>query len=169
MNYLRTLSLKRKHQLFTKTSGSSPSRRCLTNFSYQVLTILTWEILLNFCCHICYQYSTHFSTVIYLIKWSFCFLLWPCHVLCLHFYYIMLVTNLYECLKVKEIITIIFKVPEVTKKIVVEEKVRVPEEPKFPPAKGTCLCWITTNIKIPSYSLTMEQREGEILPPSMPQ
>lgn len=52
----------------------------------------------------------------------------------------MLVTNLYECLKVKEIITTIFKVPEVPKKIVVEEKVRVPEEPKFPPAKGTCLC-----------------------------
>ena len=43
-------------------------------------------------------------------------------------------------LKVKEIITTIFKVPEEPKKIVVEEKVRLPEEPKLPPAKGTCLC-----------------------------
>lgn len=52
-----------------------------------------------------------------------------------HFSYVLFVENLYEFLKVKNITTI-FKVPEETKKIVVEEKVHVPEEPKFPPAKG---------------------------------
>lgn len=59
--------------------------------------------------------------------------------MCCVYIYVVLVANLYECLKVKEIITTIFKVPEAPKKIVVEEKVRVPEEPTFPPAKGTCL------------------------------
>lgn len=51
-----------------------------------------------------------------------------------------LLKNLYECLKVKETITTVAKVPEVPKKIVVEEKVHVSEEPKVPPAKGICLC-----------------------------
>lgn len=70
--------------------------------------------------------------------------------------------------KSKNIITTIFKVPEVPKKIVVEEKVRVPEEPKLPPAKGTYLCQFATDIK-PPFIHFQWRRQREISLFSMPQ
>lgn len=86
---------------------------------------------------ICYQNSAHINYCNVSDK-AMSILCCGCRsVLCLHFSSALLVKSLYECSKVNY--CYIFKVPEVPKKIVVEEKVHVPEEPKVAPAKGICL------------------------------
>jgi hypothetical protein len=51
----------------------------------------------------------------------------------------------------------------VTKKTVVEEKIRAPEEPKVPAPKGTCLCCFSSSSKSPCITFHKGEKEHSFL------